>query len=640
VRLSLRSSVAPLRGGGPGSRARLARRRGNRETASQLAYAAAYGSQDCEAASRFPTDSASALYFARESPAHPRRGSVLAAIRGAFTREMPELFRRRALVTATAAALASAAFFARSAIAADPAGKTLYEYHCEQCHGIKGDGHGPAAPYLQPRPRDFTSGKFKIRTTPNGAPPTDDDLFHIIRVGMPYTAMPAWPQLKDEDVRGLVEYVKSFGNLAGAKPENVDLPEPPASSDESVARGKQIYADTGCARCHGDQGRANGISATTLTDDWGYPIRPADLTKRWTFRGGPSRKDIFRAMTTGLNGTPMPSFQDSLTVEQRWDLVNFIYSLGKDDRADYATVVSAKKLGEAIDLGRGDELFKDVDPAYFPVLGQIIQPVREFHPSSNGITVRAVYDESDLAIEVRWHDMRADKTGKNAPDLAVPKDEDAPKDVAPASAAGGEEGDIWGDAAAPAAEAKPAAAEGGDFWGEGGGEAATAQTGAEFSDAIAVQFPRERPTTIRKPYFLFGDKQASVDLWYFDLARPQPVVYVGHGSDNLERVGPRDLTGSARYEDGEWIVVFKRRLRSTGTITFEEGSFTPIAFHVWDGTNRERGSKRGITTWWTIYLAPAGQASPVGEIAKWAGGLLVLEVAFIGWARRRKRRGA
>ena len=48
---------------------------------------------------------------------------------------------------------------------------------------------------LLPRPRDFTSGKFKIRTTPSGALPTDDDLRHIIREGMPYTSMPAWRQL-------------------------------------------------------------------------------------------------------------------------------------------------------------------------------------------------------------------------------------------------------------------------------------------------------------------------------------------------------------------------------------------------------------------------------------------------------------
>jgi Cytochrome C oxidase, cbb3-type, subunit III len=72
-------------------------------------------------------------------------------------------------------------------------GKQLYLKNCSQCHGEKGDGEGYAAPHLRPRPRNFTSGKFKIRTTPSGALPTHDDLVNIIRRGMPYTSMPRGP---------------------------------------------------------------------------------------------------------------------------------------------------------------------------------------------------------------------------------------------------------------------------------------------------------------------------------------------------------------------------------------------------------------------------------------------------------------
>ena len=72
-------------------------------------------------------------------------------------------------------------------------GKTLYAKYCVQCHGEKGDGEGYATPHVFPRPRDFTTGKFKVRTTPNGALPTHQDLVNIIRRGMPYTSMPGWP---------------------------------------------------------------------------------------------------------------------------------------------------------------------------------------------------------------------------------------------------------------------------------------------------------------------------------------------------------------------------------------------------------------------------------------------------------------
>src|SRR5262245_28384130 len=194
-------------------------------------------------------------------------------------------------------------------------GKKLYLKYCSQCHGEKGDGEGYAAPHLYPRPRNFTTGKFKIRTTPNGALPTHQDLVNVIRRGMPYTSMPAWPNFTDQEVSDLAYFVTTF-SADFSNPENapkpVQLPSPPGSSTNAIEVGKKAYEDTGCPRCHGALGRADGPSAPTLTDDWGRPIRPADLSQPWTFRGGPSREDIFRTMSTGLNGTPMPSFADSL----------------------------------------------------------------------------------------------------------------------------------------------------------------------------------------------------------------------------------------------------------------------------------------------------------------------------------------
>ena len=82
-------------------------------------------------------------------------------------------------------------------------GRALYVKNCAQCHGEKGDAQGYATPHLYPRPRDFTTGRFKVRTTPSGAVPTHQDLVNIIRLGMPYTSMPAWPDLSDQEVSDL-----------------------------------------------------------------------------------------------------------------------------------------------------------------------------------------------------------------------------------------------------------------------------------------------------------------------------------------------------------------------------------------------------------------------------------------------------
>ena len=110
-------------------------------------------------------------------------------------------------------------------------GKNLYLKNCSQCHGDNGDGEGYATPHLFPKPRNFTSGKFKVRTTPNGALPTHQDLVNIIRRGMPYTSMPAWPNLSDSEVSDLAYFIKTFyPDFANAEsvPKPVELPSAPA----------------------------------------------------------------------------------------------------------------------------------------------------------------------------------------------------------------------------------------------------------------------------------------------------------------------------------------------------------------------------------------------------------------------------
>ena len=573
----------------------------------------------------------------RDAPAsqEPHLSSRPSPVPGPLVRKARPVFLS-ILSLAASAALAAAPAPDVGTDAQREAGKKLYDVNCAQCHGEKGDGEGIATPFVLPKPRDFTSGKFKIRATPSGALPTTQDLKKIIRAGMPYTAMPAWPQFSEQQLTDLVYYVKSFAPdfaKAERQAEPILIPPAPSLSKDSIEKGKKLYADLGCARCHGDLGRTDGISAPTMKDDWGNTIRSADLTRRWTFRGGPKREDIFRAFSTGLNGTPMPSFVDALSLEQRWDLANYTYSLSESDTPTYATVVIAKKVQKEIDPNDA-KLFEDTEAAYFPVIGQIVQPGREFHPPCNGISVRTVYNETDIAFELTWHDMGAETSGKNGPEIAVPAAEDeGEKPAAKPAVEGG--GNVWGEEE----QAAPAAKSEGSVWGEEeAGAGAPAAPASEFSDAVAIQLPVALPTTIRKPYFIFGDKGNPVNLWFADLAKKQAGLYLAQGSNSLEALGPRKLGVASHYDKGEWRVVFKRPLRSQGEISFEEGAFIPVAFSLWDGLARERGNKRALTNWWTVYLSPAEKQSPAGQMAKWAGATFALELVFIGWARRRARR--
>lgn len=516
-------------------------------------------------------------------------------------------------------------------------GKTLYLKYCSQCHGETGDGEGYAAPHLRPRPRNFTTGKFKVRTTPTGALPTHQDLVNIIRRGMPYTSMPAWPDLSDQQVSDLAHFITSF-SADFSNPENVPKAVPlasaPNATKESIELGKKLYEETGCIKCHGTLGRGDGPSASTLKDDWDHPIRAADLAQSWTFRGGSSREDIFRSMSTGLNGSPMPSFLEAITPEQRWAITDFIVSLSGSNGPGYSNLVLARHVPDPIDLAKGAASFASAPAARFPIVGQIMEPGRSFHPPATSVTVQAIYDADSIALLVRWHDMSAEKTGKNGPSLPVPPEEEEEARAAGGGAAGGSStGSVFGEAeVAPAPAGQPQ-----DPFAEA---AAPAAPPPEFSDAVSIQIPSQAPTGAPKPYFIFGDAQNSVDLWFFDLARPDPLQFTGRGSGDIAPNATGDLTGVASYDQGEWSVIFKRPLRPASGAPFSPGEFMPVAFSVWDGFSRERGNRRGLTVWYSLYVEPEVVPSAVGPMVKTALLILAIELAVIGWVRWRYGSGA
>lgn len=95
-------------------------------------------------------------------------------------------------------------FALATAFAGDAAaGKALYAANCTACHGASGDGKGPAAIALKPKPGDFTAAAYWEGKT-------DAALGAVIRGGKPGTPMTAFTQFSDVDVENLVVYLRSF----------------------------------------------------------------------------------------------------------------------------------------------------------------------------------------------------------------------------------------------------------------------------------------------------------------------------------------------------------------------------------------------------------------------------------------------
>lgn len=218
-----------------------------------------------------------------------------------------------------------------------PPGEPLYTAHCASCHGEKGDGNGPASVFLYPKPRNFISGEFKLKSTLNTPAASDSDLYRTITHGVPGTAMPSWSNLTSDERWALVEYVKHFAISPKGPIHSIEEPKLPYRSPESrIATGEKLFfTKAKCNDCHGPSPKSfdnlphgDGPSANLLVDDWGYPIHPADLASG-TFKRGNSVSDLYLTITAGMPGTPMPPYQNNLSDEERWDIAVYISTLNK-----------------------------------------------------------------------------------------------------------------------------------------------------------------------------------------------------------------------------------------------------------------------------------------------------------------------
>lgn len=207
--------------------------------------------------------------------------------------------------------------------------KVNYRRYCTGCHGDYGDGEGENAQWIDPKPRNFTLGQFKCRSTPTGTLPTDDDLYNTIGRGIVNSNMPQWLPLTDDERVDMVAYVKHFSpKFVTEKPGTpIQVPPEPEVTADRVKAGQALFQKLECWKCHGVEGRGNGPSADTLTDDQNRPIKPFNFHDGTRFKCGTSDQDLYKIFMTGLDGTPMPSFADNVKPDEAWDLVFYLRTL-------------------------------------------------------------------------------------------------------------------------------------------------------------------------------------------------------------------------------------------------------------------------------------------------------------------------
>ncbi len=272
-------------------------------------------------------------------------------------------------------------------------GKQVFGQNCAACHNHNGDGQGQCSAFLIPRPRNFKTGHFRLRSTPSGNLPTDNDLFRVVSLGLSGTPMPPWKWLLDDTDRwAVVEYVKSFDpEFADPKADRktvVDLGTPPPRNEAAIAAGRVLYGKMSCTSCHGEEGRGDGPSAYGLVDDSGQRIPARDFSKPSGCKAGYATKEIVRTFLTGLNGTPMPSFNGLISKDDAWKLAYYVETLVKPPVVPVARVsqgfANQPPLGEPDVRIRLRERAWKYDPSEIHVKqGQIVEIT--FEPTDNGL---------------------------------------------------------------------------------------------------------------------------------------------------------------------------------------------------------------------------------------------------------------
>jgi len=491
--------------------------------------------------------------------------------------------------------LAALAALAQTAVRRAPnpeRGKQVYQTQCAVCHGSSGGGDGAAAYLLSPRPRDFTRGSFKVRSTATGTLPTDEDLFRTITEGMPGTAMPPWVELPEADRWALVDFVKTLSaRFAEDEPgEVVPIPDPPVNLASLAPAGRLAFEKYRCGDCHGAEGRGDGPSSGTLKDDTGFAIRPYDFTRPGRYKGGGNPKDIYRTFTTGFDGTPMPSFGGALPEEDRWAIVAYVRSLSTPEPAA-ATLAP----GEAIRAVRVASVTADPDAAFWGKAGEYEIAVRQLWGRENVIgrvRVSAAADGKRLALRMRWSDASADTRmllPQDFRDAAAVQFSLAGPDVTFAMGERGKPVSIW-------------------HWKADWQKDIAGRQDIESAEPAMVvdMYPFAHGTAAadQDPAYLTGRAAGNA---FSRLQRSSPVeslVAAGIGTLTPRPAAAQNVSGKGVWSGGEWRVVFLRNLEAPGDGDVRLVDGAPVAFAVWNGSEGDRNGIKAVSTWYRLELAP------------------------------------
>jgi mono/diheme cytochrome c family protein len=508
-------------------------------------------------------------------------------------------------------------------LAAAPAtGPELYANYCAGCHGEKGDGNGPAARYLYPKPRNFGANQFRIVSTTNRRP-TDEDLLYVLDHGMPGSAMFPFAHLAPEERQALISHVRvlmrqaleeQVRRQAAERGESEDEPEALAAtisqmiqpgsvlavseawppSVEAVPRGRELYLKV-CGACHGETGRGDG--AQEQRNDDGTLTRPRDFT-RGIFKGGRDPQQLYRRIMLGMPGSPMPSSLTSLPEAQVRDLVAFVLSLsdaGTQGKVEHRRVsLVARRVAESLPDPIPEDAWRDRAGEHV-----VVSPLWWRDYPEPDLRVQALHDGRSLAVRLTWHDATRNDQAVRPQDF---------EDMAAVQLFKGLREPFLGMGMANQAV---------EVWlwraGGGGNPTAYADVDTAYPNMAVDLYPFERPGRGPRPHAPelqppeFVTARAAGNL-RADPAAPftgDRLQAQGFGSLTFRPWASQVVQAGGRWQDGRWTVTLRRPLQVSpeeAGLELGPGDRVAIAFALWDGAARDRNGQKLVSIWHDLHL--------------------------------------
>jgi DMSO reductase family type II enzyme heme b subunit len=187
----------------------------------------------------------------------------------------------------------------------------------------------------------------------------------------------------------------------------VTVADDPGPARADLAKGRELYTKLGCAACHGEGGRANGPSAAGLVDDWGMPIRPADLTQGWAHRGGSDPQSVMLRIRSGIDGSGMPSYAEAVSPEDAWHLAYYVASL--QEPTHWNPIARSRHLAGPAPSELTDPRWPLAERTDVPLRNSVNANGEWSEPQTvQAISVQAIHTDDAVSFHFSWDDPTKD----------------------------------------------------------------------------------------------------------------------------------------------------------------------------------------------------------------------------------------